>query len=125
MNSFSEQWRDAVTFRKVSRELEGLVEAVYLGLTQQSDDLAALKRALVALLTFLSAEGRTDANCCATDAFFARVSRAQLQSLPTEYQVFIELLSGALHDSVYAPHISSTFESLPEQLLSRALALPA
>jgi len=81
-------------------------------------DLRELKPALESLLSFLSAEGRTDANCCATDAFFSAVEGQWLE-LPDEYRKLLSDLGGVLHDAVHAPHIASTFECLPEQLLDR------
>src|SRR3954453_4369143 len=86
-------------------------------------DLAALKSALVELLELLAApEGRTDANCTATDYFFSQ-SEPAWSHLPEPYRALLESLGGTLHDTVHAPKIAANFECLPEQLLERARKL--
>ena len=82
-------------------------------------DQPALQYALDQLLAFLvSAGGRTDANCCAIDRFFANFD-GRWSHLPPVLASVFEDLSGTLHDTVYAPQIAAHFESLPEQLLNR------
>jgi len=120
---FEHQWRAAATFRRVSHLLPPLVRHVYEKATRQPADLAALKAAIVELLELLvSPEGRTDANCTATDYFFSKAEPAW-GHLPAEYQSLLESFGGTLHDTVHAPKIAANFECLPEQLLERARAL--
>ena len=118
MEDFDQRFRAAVRRRTVSRELRGFLENVYASLAEP----VALKSALEQLFTFLTtARGRTDANCCATDSFFSVIDEGdeRLQQLPVELRNFVGTIGGALHDSVYAPHIAANFDSLPEQLLQR------
>lgn len=113
---FESLWTDAVRYRHVSRSLRGLVESVYRSLLQRSPDL---KTDLEALLAFLAWEfGRTDANCCAVDRFFALVQPLWRDLPPPLREIFSDM-SGTLHDAIYAPHIAENFSSLPEQLLER------
>lgn len=119
-NDFDSTWRRAARARHVSREVEPLVAAVRAAATRPVE-LAALKWALERLLEFLSSErGRTDANCSAVGAFFAAEEYAHL---PEDYRAILDDIGGVLHDSIYAPKIAATFESLPEQLLERVRRL--
>ena len=113
---FDELYRSAVRYRHASPQLKPLLRRVYNAAT--GVDLRELKSALESLLSFLSRAGRTDANCCTTDAFFSAVE-GQWADLPDEYRKFLDDLGGVLHDAVHAPHIAATFECLPEQLLDR------
>jgi hypothetical protein len=118
VEDFDQRFRAAVRTRSVSRELRRFLENAYTSLGEP----VALKSALEELFTFLTtAAGRTDANCCATDSFFSAFDEAdeRLQRLPVELRNFVSTIGGALHDSVYAPHIAANFDSLPEQLLQR------
>ena len=58
----------------LSPELRPLLEAVYHHVLAEPLDQPTLKQNLVELLTFLGAEGRSNANCWAVGLFFA-VSR--------------------------------------------------
>jgi hypothetical protein len=58
-----------------------------------------------------------------TDYFFADDGMDVPQDLPDEWRQILADLGGALHDTIYAPHIAKHFESLPEQLLERVRAL--
>lgn len=118
MIEFDATWRAAVRFRKVSRELEPLVRAVH----ESIEDTNALKPALEHLLSFLAEPGRTDANCATTDYFFA-LTEAHWTNVPAPFRAILDDMSGTLHETIYAPKIASTFESLPEQLLARVRAL--
>ncbi|HEX6159103.1 MAG TPA: hypothetical protein VF111_02985 [Thermoanaerobaculia bacterium] len=118
MSDFDATWRAAVRFRKVSRELEPLVRAVH----DSIDDPGALKPALEKLLAFLAEPGRTDANCATTDYFFA-LTEQHWTNLAEPFRGILDDMSGTLHETVYAPKIASTFESLPEQLLARVRAI--
>ncbi len=116
--AFDDAWRTAVKFRRVSRDLRSLVGGVYQEIVRDPVDGPALKETLERLLEFLVSErGRTDANLCTADAFFAVIGVPQ--SVPPQLRGICDDLSGALHDTVYAPNIATTFDSTPEQLLAR------
>jgi hypothetical protein len=118
MIEFDGVWKAAVRFRRVGRELEGLVRGVYAALDAR--DESALRVALEALLVFLASEaGRTDANCATTDYFFALTEQEWTPLVPAAFRPILDDMSGTLHDTIYAPKIASTFESTPEQLLER------
>jgi len=119
MSDFEALWNSAVRFRRVSHGLKTLVYSVVEEARGEPADLRALRLALDRLLVFLSGpNGRTDANCCTVDRFFANFE-GQWDHLPPSVASVLEDLSGTLHDSIYAPHIAANFESLPEQLLNR------
>ena len=121
MTTFDERYKRAAGFRHVLPELRPLVAAVDDALA--AAELPALRRALIALLELLASErGRTDANCCVVDAFFAGIGAS---ALPADFRALVSDLSGALHDAIYAPQIAANFECLPEQLLERARRLKA
>lgn len=116
---FDGVWKAAVRFRRVSRELEAYVRNVHHAVARNED----LKPALEALLVFLASEpGRTDANCATTDYFFALTEQHWTDVAPP-YRAILDDMSGTLHETIYAPRIASTFESLPEQLLARVRAI--
>lgn len=116
---FETVWRNAVRFRRVSHDLKTLVFNVAAEGERERVDRAELREALDRLLSFLaSPAGRTDANCCAVDRFFASME-GEWRDLPADLASVIDGLSGTLHDAIYAPHIAAHFESLPEQLLVR------
>ena len=119
MRDFEELWRSAVRFRHVSHPLKTLVYNVVLEGLRDDVDLPALRYSLDALLAFLSSpEGRTDANCCSVDRFFSNFE-GQWTNVPAEFASILDMLTGTLHDTVYAPQIAAHFDSLPEQLLNR------
>jgi hypothetical protein len=118
MIEFDGVWKAAVRFRRVGRELEGLVRGVYVAIDAR--DFAATRSALEQLLVFLCSEtGRTDANCATTDYFFALTEQEWTPLVPEALRAILDDMSGTLHDTIYAPKIASTFESTPEQLLER------
>jgi hypothetical protein len=121
MSSFDEVWKKSAGFRKFSRELPPLIRALHDAVNSSDVSESETRNALEALLLFLSSPaGRTDANCCATDAFFSAVNiEGQLERVPPSLRSIVSDLSGALHDAIYAPQIARTFDSLPEQLLER------
>jgi hypothetical protein len=94
----------------VSNRLRPLLEAVYQQVLGDPINLAILKQSLVELLTFLGAEGRTNANCWATDLFFAgcenRESDWTERNLPDSFHDILAMMSEALHDTVQAPGIA-------------------
>jgi hypothetical protein len=118
-HTFEQLFRNAARVRKVSRELESLLERVY---DTVEGEPRALKVALEDLVMFLTTPaGRTDANVCVTDSFFSVVEEwgKSLDAIPPGLRSIINDIGGTLHDTIYAPHIASNFESLPEQLLER------
>jgi hypothetical protein len=122
MIEFDGIWRAAVRFRRVGRELEGLVRGVYAAI--DGGDAAALRATLEALLVFLASDaGRTDANCATTDYFFALTEQEWSPLVPEAFRLILDDMSGTLHDTIYAPKIATTFESTPEQLLERVRRL--
>lgn len=125
MSGFEMLWKAASGFRKTSPELRGLLQHAYAELTRSQLEVEGVRTAIEQLLVFLTtAEGRTDANCSVTDAFFARSeSWSRANELPGPYRDLIGSLSGALHDTIHAPEIARTFDSTPEQLLQRLRSL--
>jgi hypothetical protein len=123
---FEDLFRSAVRFRHVSPQLRPLLRHVYEAAVTRPAQLGELKNALESLLSFLASEGgRTDANCCTTDALFSAGDRweSPWSDLPDQFRVILDDVGGVLHDTVHAPHIAKHFESLPEQLLQRIRAI--
>lgn len=115
MTDFPDLYRNALRFRRASRELEPLLHAVYDAFA----DAHALRAALERLLVFLaSPEGRTDANC-STVYYFITATEVSWRDVKEPLHAILDDMSGTLQDSVYAPNIARTFESTPEQLLER------
>jgi len=125
-NSFENAWSrcsSKLDGEVVSTELKSLVRQVHAEVVRQPSNLPALKRALDALLAFLSSPvGRTHANCTALDLFFC-LDDAWLSEgwahLPVEFANVLADISGALHDAIKVPKVAKNFDSLPEQLLER------
>jgi hypothetical protein len=107
----------------VSAQLRPLLEAVYRQTIAEPIDSVALKQSLAELLSFLGGEGRSNANCWATDLFFARCENWETdwaeRNLPESIHDVFAMMSEALHDTVQAPEIARNFGCLPEQLLER------
>lgn len=107
----------------VSQDLRPLLEKVYRVVLSAPVKLAALKKNLETLLEFLTNEGRTNANCWATDMFFMLSNRWERdwtdQNLTDDFHDVLSLIGQALHDAVRSPQIVSNFDCLPEQILSR------
>jgi hypothetical protein len=118
---FEELYRAAVRFRHASPQLKPLLRHVYNAAIKRPMQLWELKNALESLLSFLASEGgRTDANCCTTDAFFSAAENDGAWSdVPPDYRSVLDDLGGVLHDTVHAPQIAAHFQCLPEQLLDR------
>jgi hypothetical protein len=112
----------------VSPELRPLLQQVYSDVLALPTDLHALKKNLVALLEYLSGQGRTNANCWAVDMFFCLSEGWERdcteQSLPDDFHDVLALMGEALHDTVKTPKIAENFDCLPEQLLERVRRLP-
>ena len=124
MPSFDEAWTAAAKSRTgelVSLKLRPLLHAVYSQVVLHPEDLASLKHGLQQLLEFLNSEGRTNANCWATDLFFGLCEGWERDwgdmDLPEEYHDVFAKMSEALHDTVQAPSVAWNFGCLPEQLL--------
>ena len=122
---FDVLWTGAVTFRQVSPQLRKLLFAVYREARREPANLLYLKQSLEEALEFLASSGRTDANCTVTDYFFSAAAprEKEWQHLPQPYRKIVGDLGGALHDTIHAPEIAETFDSLPEQLLRRVKAI--
>jgi hypothetical protein len=123
---FEELYRTAVRSRHVSPQLRPLLRHVYGAVVARPTDPGELKNALESLLSFLASDGgRTDANCSTTDALFSAGNEWERpwSDLPEEFRAVLDDVGGALHDTVYAPHIAQHFESLPEQLLERVRSI--
>jgi hypothetical protein len=102
--------------------IEQLVQGIYAEIARRPADLALLKEAMAALLSYLaSSEGRTDQNCKVMDTFFCVRDNWEIDwhHLPAEFQRILEDLGGCLHDTVSSPQVARDFESTPEQLLNR------
>jgi hypothetical protein len=109
--------------RQADPALRPLVHELHARLTDASLDLPAIKRAMIALLEFLSCvAGRTDANCRAVDGFFFHDDAWLSDRLPEAYHDVIAHMD-ALHDTISAPQVAKNFDSTPEQLLARARSL--
>jgi len=113
----------------VSPELRPLLLGVYSSILSTPTDFVSVKRNLEKLLDFLVDEGRTNANCWATDMFFMLSEGWERdwtdQNLPDDFHDVLSLMGQALHDTVRSPEIASNFDCLPEQLLSRVKFLRA
>jgi hypothetical protein len=113
---------DAYASERVSPQLQLLLRDVYAEVIRPDTSLPQLGDALERLLAFLaSAEGRTHANCVATDYFFMLNDRWERdwEHLPEPFQDLLGLLGDALHDTIAAPEIAENFDNTPEQLLAR------
>jgi hypothetical protein len=113
--------------RTLPAELRERLDRFLQELGERPADLASVRAAMIMLLEYLATpEGRTDANCRATDFSIGAENDWQYQwpGLPESYTAVVGDMAGALHDAVSAPAIAENFESTPEQLLARARALP-
>lgn len=127
MHGFEDAWLSGVKkaheSAKVSPQLRPLLEDVYLAIQANPVNLAALKKSLERLLSFLAGPGRTNANCWATDLFFCSDEGWEkdwtAQELPEPLHDILAMMGGALHDTVQSPQIAENFGCLPEQLLVR------
>ncbi len=112
----------------VSGELRPLLEDVYASIAAKPFDLVAVKESLEELLAFLSTNGRTNANCWATDLFFGLdhgwETHWSEKGLREDLHDILADMGSALHDTVKDPAIAANFECLPEQLLEKVRKLP-
>ena len=131
MIGFDEAWMTVARDRNgepVSPLLRPLLEAVYYPSLAHPLDFLKLKKSLEDLLLFLVEEGRSNANCWATDLFFAQSEGWEKdwaeQNLPGGLHDVLAMMGEALHDTVQAPEIAKNFGCLPEQLLERVRQVP-
>ena len=131
MPSFEEAWNAVARHRNeepVSPGLRPRRQAVYEQSISRPFDGPGLKKSLQDLLQYLAGEGRTNANCWATDRFFGLSQGWKRdwaeQQLPENYHDVLANDGEALHDTVQAPDVARNFGCLPEQLLERVLQLP-
>lgn len=124
MPSFDEARAAAARTRdgeSVSPNLGPLLQEVYTLFVSRPEDLAGLMHSLKDLLEFLRYEGRTNANCWATDLFFGECKGWERDwvdlDLPEELHDVLAKMGEALHDTVQAPSVARNFGCLPEQLL--------
>ena len=126
MKTFEEVWSFVARTRSgevVSPELRPLVLRVHMDATTTPVDLPALNSSVVALLQYLSGQGRTNANCWAADLFFGSDDLDHVwseQELPDDFHDLLAMMGEALHDTVSSPEIAQNFGCLPEQLLKCA-----
>ena len=129
MSDFEKVFRRTVRWRlrrQASPELPALIRPLYEELIRSPANLAAIKKSLLRLLSFLTTpEGRTDANCGATDVFFCFRDywERERSALPPPFELVLDDVGGCLHDTVSAPQIAENFESTPKQLLDRVRQL--
>lgn len=126
MAGFDDAWAAVNHCRdgeSVSPELRPLLRHVYSDVLTAPIDLGALKKSLSTLLEYLTANGRTNANCWAVDLFFCTSDGWERdwteQNLPDDFHDVLSLIGQALHDTVKTPQIAESFDCLPEQLLDR------
>lgn len=124
MPCFDEAWAAAARTRdgeSVSPELKPLLQEVYSIVVLHPNDLIGLKRGLQYLLQFLSQEGRTNANCWATDLFIGLCEGWERDwvdlEMPEDLHDVLAKMGEALHDTVRDPSVARNFDCLPEQLL--------
>jgi hypothetical protein len=117
VTDFDELWRAASRGRRISRDLEPRLQAVF----DAFHDPVALRDALEHLATLLVTE-RTDANCSVTDHFISATEDIW-RDAGEPLRSILDDMGGTLHDAIHAPDIARTFEATPEQLLARLRAL--
>ena len=126
MKGFEQVWSSVAITRggeEALPDLKPLVLSVHNEVTTSPVNLPALKSSLVKLLQYLSGEGRTNANCLATDLFFCSDDLEHVwseQDLPEDFHAVLAMMGEALHDTVASPDIARNFGCLPEQLLECA-----
>jgi hypothetical protein len=126
MKGFEQVWNSVARPRggeAVLPDLKPLVLRVHSDATTSPVNLPALKNSLVKLLQYLNGEGRTNANCWATDLFFCSDELEHYwseQSLPDDFHNVLAKMGEALHDTVTSPEVAENFGCLPGQLLEDA-----
>src|ERR1051325_8518921 len=113
MPGFEDAWSAVDKSRRgesVSPELKPLLREVYGGILSMPADLVRVKTSLEKLLVFLEHEGRTNANCWATDIFFMSSEGWERDwtevGLPGDFHDVLALMGEALHDTVQTPKIA-------------------
>src|SRR5687767_161856 len=98
---------------QVAQEVKTLLSRAYAAANAEPPDTSKLILQLDELLTFLgSPQGRTDANCWATDLFLKLAEGWNWEGLPEELTDVMGDMAGALHDTVSHPHIAANFGGL-------------
>jgi hypothetical protein len=124
-NEFEPSVASVVQGEGVSAELQPLLLEVFRLLRQRAKP-TVVADAIEELLLFLcSPSGRTNANCVATDHFFALDDdwgEVGWEYLPVSLGDVLAYAGGALDDAVSAPEIAENFYGTPEQLLARLRA---
>lgn len=126
MNGFELVWNTIAKAREgesVSSDLKPLLHHVHDEVSAAKVCLPVLKARLVELLQFLCGEGRTNANCWATDLFFCSDDWERdwaEQDLPEDFHAVFARMGEALHDTVSSPDVAENFGCLPQQLLECA-----
>jgi hypothetical protein len=131
MPSFDEAWTVVAVSRDgepVSPNLRPFLQAVYKETLSRPVNVVSLKNSLESLLEFLTGDGRTNANCWATDLFFANCQEWEGdwadRDLPENLHDVLTMMGEALHDTVKDPGVARNFGCLPEQLLEQLKRLP-
>jgi len=126
MASFEEAWTAVAAPREgelVSPRPRILLESVYRQFLSDPLNTDQVGASLEHLLAFLAGEGRTNANCWATDLFFANCIGWERDwgdcDLPEGLHDVVAMMGEALHDTVKASSFAENFGCLPEQLLER------
>lgn len=131
MKDFEQVWSSVARLRNgeaVLPDLKPMLLRVHNDATAVPVHLAALKNSLVKLLQYLNGEGRTNANCWATDLFLSADELEhcwQDQEWPEDFHNVLAKMGQALHDTVSSPEVARNFGCLPEQLLEEAESLEA
>ena len=106
----------------ISPKLRELILDTREKLANKESNIDSIILSLENLVTFLASDqGRTEANCAATDLYFCMHNDYSFSwdHLPNDLQVILNDIGGQLHDTVSAREIATKFESTPEQLLMR------
>jgi hypothetical protein len=133
MASFEEAWKAVSDTRhgKPSDQLREHLKPVYDCCVAEMVELKLLVASLDRLLAFLETEGRTSANCWATDLFFMDCTDWERDwadhgdDLPESLHDVLAMMGEAMHDTVDAPEVARNFGCLPEQLRARLRQTPS
>lgn len=105
-----------------TQELHSYLFKVSDSISDNSNNLDAIKAALIELLVYLSSpEGRTSESCTTTGTFFRLHDDYGFNwfHLPEELRLILDDIGGQLHDTLVHPDITTNFENTPEVLLTR------
>ena len=120
---FETEWQEIVALTdsdQIAPQVKTLLSAAYAAARAEPPEIGQLVLNLDELLIFLSSsEGRTDANCWATDLFVTLADGWNWDHLPPALALIMGDMAGALHDTASYPDVAGKFGALPEQLLER------